>query len=134
MDLDDIPLPRHLALLASLLKAALLLLGLFLFPLMVLVRLCDLVLAPSRRARLHCGLQVLAWACAADAYCLLVIGMLANLCGYPGIADGRSWPHLLALLCSERGSGLVVGEVLLQAGLSLVLFALSWLFQSRNMT
>lgn len=126
MDCEDIPLFRHLPLLLGVLKGALLLAGLLLFPLMVLVRACGFLLAERGAARWFYGWQTIAWACAADAYCLPVLAMILNLSGYPAIAEGRGWPCLLGLISDRQGADLMVGEILLQAGLSCMTFVLSW--------
>lgn len=126
MDLDDIPLLRHLSLFVDVLKAAMMLAGLFLFPLMVLVKAYDFLRARPGPARWYFGLQTLAWACAADAYCLPMLAMLGNMFAHPAIGDGQAWLHLLSLFSDAAGFDLVFGEILLQAGLSATAFILSW--------
>jgi len=126
MDFKHIPLLRHFSFFASVLKATTMLAGLFLFPLMVLWRACALLQARPGPERWYFALQTLAWGCAADAYCLPMLAMLANLCGYPAIVDGRGWLYLFSLLSDTTGVDLLMGEIVLQAGLSAVAFILSW--------
>lgn len=127
MDLDDIPVLRHLGLFVNVFKAVAMLVCLFLFPLMALVKMLDMLQARSPAARWYFALQTTGWACAALGYSLLMLAALGNCFGYPAISEGRCWPFLLALFNDASGTDLVLGEILLQSALSVVAFCLSWL-------
>lgn len=126
MNLDDIPLLRHLSLLGWVVKAGLLLAGLFLFPLLVLVKAGDAMQARSSLARAYFVLQMMGWLCAADAYCLPLLALFGNLLGDPAFGNGEMWVHLMSLFSKRRGIDLVLAEIVLQAGLSLLFFVLAW--------
>jgi hypothetical protein len=125
VDRDDTGLLRHLGLLLRLVKACALLAGLFLFPLIVIDKICAVFQARGTLARGHALVLALAWASAADVYCLMVLSMLANLSAVVAPSGALPWLYVSALFDDASGIDMVINETALMTACAVALSILA---------
>jgi hypothetical protein len=135
MDLDDIPVVRHLQLAGGALKAAIIIFG-WVVPLLICFEYIDRYekRAYSGEAKWYYTLKAIMWGSYAWAFSLIGIGILTGALNLPGPASGNwifiTWPY--CKLAGIAPSDYMLYDCVVAICFGIVMCAWSWYFGKEN--
>jgi hypothetical protein len=127
MDLDDIPLLRHLKWLWTAAQFLMILAGLFIFPLLIIQNYQHSKEAEYVNERRFYQCRMWAFAFLFNPYLMIMLSVFHNMLGHPGInpCEGE-WLFISWIFSSDHGQPLFYDELGLMLGLAAAGLAASW--------
>lgn len=136
MDIDDIPILRHLRLAVGLLKAAALLFG-WIIPLLLCLDYIGRYKerSYSQEAKWYYGLRAIMWGSYAWALSLISVSLITGIFNLPSPADGH-WIYVTWLYSKVTGANpymdYIFNDLMFSLGFGIAMYAWSWYFGREN--
>ncbi|MBA5606790.1 hypothetical protein H3H36_15645 [Duganella sp. FT3S] len=135
MDLEDIPVLRHIPLAGGLLKAALLLFG-WIIPLFLVFDYIERYKKRtySQEAKWYYALRAIMWGAYAWAFSIISFGLLAGALNLPGPVSGN-WVFITWIYCKLAGvnpDNYITYDCMFAFGFGIAMYAWSWYFGKEN--